>query len=47
MAPLRIVFMGTPDLAVASLEALLVGVAPTAVEATLASVGYVVGDIDK
>jgi len=32
---------------VASLEALLVGIAPTALEATLASIGYVVGDIDK
>ena len=32
---------------VASLETLLVGVAPEAVEATLASIGYVVGDIDK
>jgi NADH-quinone oxidoreductase subunit D len=32
---------------VASLEAVLVGVAPTALEATLASIGYVVGDIDK
>ena len=32
---------------IASLETLLVGVAPAALEATLASVGYVVGDIDK
>jgi NADH-quinone oxidoreductase subunit D len=32
---------------IASLETLLVGVAPAAVEATLASIGYVVGDIDK
>ncbi len=32
---------------VASLETLLVGVVPAALEATLASVGYVVGDIDK
>ena len=32
---------------IASLEALLVGVAPAALEATLASVGYVIGDIDK
>ena len=38
----------TPSFAnVAGLEALLVGVAPAAVEATLASVGYVVGDVDK
>ncbi len=32
---------------VASLETLLVGVAPSMVEATLASIGYVVGDVDK
>ena len=32
---------------IASLETLMVGVAPAALEATLASVGYVVGDIDK
>lgn len=32
---------------VAALETLLVGVAPTAVEATLASIGYVVGDVDR
>ena len=32
---------------VSSLEALLVGVRPESVEATLASIGYVVGDIDK
>ena len=32
---------------VASLEALLVGVTPAAVEPTLASIGYVVGDLDK
>jgi len=32
---------------IASLEALLAGVAVTALEATLASIGYVVGDIDK
>ena len=32
---------------ISSLEQLLVGVAPSALEATLASIGYVVGDIDK
>ena len=32
---------------VASLETLLVGVAPAALEATLASIGYVVGDVDR
>jgi NADH-quinone oxidoreductase subunit D len=32
---------------ISSLERLLVGVRPEALEATLASVGYVVGDIDK
>ena len=32
---------------VASLETLLVGVQPAALEATLASIGYVVGDVDK
>ena len=32
---------------VASLEALLVGVHPATLEATLASIGYVIGDVDK
>ena len=32
---------------IASLEQILIGVAPSALEATLASIGYVVGDIDK
>ena len=38
----------TPSFAnVATLETLLVGVRPAALEATLASIGYVVGDVDK
>ena len=32
---------------ISCLEALLVGVRPDSVEATLASIGYVVGDVDK
>jgi NADH-quinone oxidoreductase subunit D len=32
---------------IASLENLLIGVSPAALEATLASVGYVVGDVDR
>jgi NADH:ubiquinone oxidoreductase subunit D len=32
---------------VSALEAVLVGVRTDAIEATLASIGYVVGDIDR
>ena len=32
---------------ISSLEQILIGVAPSALEATLASIGYVVGDVDK